>query len=250
MRSILVVGLLVVWGCAQPVGVAYGDEDLMLDVPTLSVFAVGRVDLKPDTAHVSLAVETAGKHFAQVQLENREKMQRVLEALGKFGIEPERIQTISFDVTPQYAPRGRGGTFESNNPQPPKIIGYTARNTLRVEVYDIEVVGKVVDLALSAGANRFSGIQWVLRDRHPVYLKALEKASHKALEKAKVLAKALGVSLVRLVQVQEGGGPVYPKRQPYAMRSMAMAEAGGDSVPVSPGEISVQATVSLVYDIE
>ena len=219
-------------------------------VATLSVSAMGTIDLQPDMAHVSLAVETAGKTFEHVQFENQQKMQRVIDALVKLGIEKKQIQTTSFNVTPQYAPRPPRDHRELPSTRPPEIIGYTARNTIMVEIQELEMVGKVVDRSLSVGANRFSGIQWMLRDRHPVYLKAINLASRKALEKAKVLANALNVSLVRLQSVQEGPEYGQPPRKSYAMSRMALAESSGDSVPLSPGEIQVQATVSLVYHIE
>ena len=167
----------------------------------------------------------------------------------QLGIPKERIQTTSFDVSPKYAPVQRRRPAEFEEPKPPRIIGYTARNTITVEIRDLDVVGRVVDQALKAGANRFAGVQWILRERHPVYLRALDTAAKHAREKARTLAKALDVSLVRLQTVQEGGVHVRPPRRAYAKSGMMMAEAADASVPMSPGEIHVEAQVTLVYEI-
>ena len=224
-------------------------EDSKVEPATLSVAAHGKIQLAPDTAIVNLAVETAGKTFELVSGENQTKMHRVMKKLMEMGIPKERIQTTSFDVSPRYAPIPRRRSNEYQEPKAPKIIGYTARNTINVEIHDLEKVGRVVDKALQAGANRFSGVQWILRDRHPVYLRALNIAAKNAKEKAQTLAKALGISLGRLQTVQEGGVHVRPPIRSYAKSSMMRAEAADASVPMSPGEIKVESQVTLLYEI-
>ncbi len=224
-------------------------EETKVDPATLSVSANGKIQLSPDTAIVNLAVETAGKTFVLVSGENQSKMHRVMEQLIRMGIPKERIQTTSFNVSPRYAPVQRRRPQKFEEPQAPKIIGYTARNRINVEIHDLEMVGRVVDKALTAGANRFSGVQWILRDRHPVYLRALKMAAKNAKGKARTLAKALGISLVRMQTVQEGGVHVRPPVRSYAKSGVMMAEAADASVPMSPGEIKVEAQVTLVYEI-
>ena len=55
--------------------------------------------------------------------------------------------------------------------------------------------------------------------------------------------------LDRLLEVTEGRAPVLSRRQSAAPRmSMAMAESS--DVPLSPGELAVRATVTLVYEID
>jgi len=224
-------------------------ENPKVEPATLTVSAQGKIQLSPDTAIVSLAVETAGDTFELVSGENQSKMKRVMEQLEHLGIPKERIQTTSIDMSPRYAPIPRRRPNEYEEPQSPKIIGYTARNTIAIELYDLEMVGRVVGKALNAGANRFSGVQWILRDRHPVYLRVLDMAAKNAKQKANALAKALDVTLVRLQTVQEGGVHVRPPIRSYAKAGMMMAEAADASVPMSPGEIDVEAQVTLVYEI-
>lgn len=224
-------------------------HDEPTDSPTMSVSARGSIQLAPDTAIVNLSVETAGESFEQVIGDNRERMRRVMSALENLGILEERIQTTSFEVTPRYASQPRRRPNEPIRHEPPKILGYTARNGLKIEVRDLERLGTVVDRALKAGANRFNGIRWTLRDRHPVYLKALAQAAKKAKEKAHTLARSLGVRLVRLQTVQEGGAQALAPRRSFAKANMLMSEAADSSMPVSPGELKVEAQVTLLYEI-
>jgi len=238
MALMVLVSATVVWA-----------QDQQPDPPTMSVSARGSIQLAPDTAIVNVGVETAGESFEQVVSENRQRMQRVMAALKDLGIPEERIQTISFDVTPRYALPPRRRPNEPIQHEPPKILGYTARNSLKVEVRDLDTVGAVVGQALKTGANRFNGIQWTVRDRHPVYLQALAQAAKKAKAKARTLAQALNVRLVQLQTVQEGGTHVPTPRRSFAKASMLMSEAADSSVPMSPGELKIEAQVTLLYEI-
>ena len=118
-----------------------------------------------------------------------------------------------------------------------------------VEVHEIDKIGRVVDSALKAGANRFSQITWALNDKGPAQLKALQIAAKKAREKAKVLAQALDVTLVKILEVTEGRTPVLPRRPNLGMARMSMAMSESSEVPLSPGELAIQATVNVVFEI-
>ncbi len=211
---------------------------------TLTVSSSSSASASPDTAFISLGMETAGKSLAEAQRQNHVVMQKVLDRLRDLKIDKERIQTTSFAVTPQY----RSPT--KRNPEgaavPPEIIGYQVSNTLSVEVRDLEKVPAVIDETLAVGANRFHGLQWALKDEQQLRLTALQVAATKAREKAAVLSRSLNVKLVRLLNVTEGGYVARPA--PYMGRAMAAMEAAADA-PISSGELKVEATVTLIYEI-
>jgi uncharacterized protein YggE len=173
-------------------------------------------------------------------------MQKVMERLRELKIEKERIQTSAFTVSPQYKPPPRRPSDAP--PAPPEIIGYRVGNTVTVEVRDLEKVAAVVEETLAAGANHFHGLQWALRDEQRARLDALKLAAAKAREKAAVLSEALSVKLGRLKHAAEGGHVVHPA--PRVGRAMAAMEAVDGEVPISPGEMKVEASVTLVYEIQ
>jgi len=215
------------------------------ELPTLTVAATGSLAVVPDTAFVTFGMETAGRSLAEAQRRNDAVMQKVTERLRELQIEKERIQTSSFTVSPQYKPPPKRPTDAP--PAPPEIIGYTVSNTVTVELRNPEKVAAVIEEALTAGANHFQGLHWALRDEQPAKLSALKNAAAKAREKAAVLSEALHVKLVRLFTVNESGHVVRPL--PHASRSMVAMEAGGGEPPIFSGEMKVEATVTLVYEI-
>lgn len=229
---------------ALPIAAQAYDET-KLEVPTLTVVATGSVTVPPDRAFVTLGMDSAGKSLSEAQRRNSAVIQKVIERLTELKIEKERIQMFAFTVSPQYKSLSRHSSDAP--PAPPEIVGYTVSNMLTVEVREIEKVAPVIEEALSAGANHFHGLQWSLRDEQQARLNALKIAAGKAREKATTLSEAVNAKLGRLVTVTEGSHVVQPT--PRVGRAMAMIEAGGGEVPISSGEMRIDATVTLVYEI-
>jgi uncharacterized protein YggE len=236
------IALLVALLLVLPVAACDADSTKP-ETPTLTVSATGSLDVFPDTAFVTVGMETAGKSLSEAQRKNSVVMQKVMERFRELKIDKERIQTSSFTVTPQYKPQ------PPRRSEPPEIIGYTVSNTVTVEVRDLEKVATVIDEALVAGSNHFEGLQWALRDEQQARLRALKIAAAKAREKAMALSEALNVKLVRLMTVNEGGQVIRPLS--YAVPPMsAMAETPRAEPPISSGEMKVEATVTLIYEIK
>jgi uncharacterized protein len=240
MIVVAVLALLAVW-----TGVVQGHDELRPEPPTITVSATGSLAFAPDQVFVTFGMDTAARSLADAQRQNNAVMTRVMDRLRDQNIEKERIQTSSFTVSPQYKPPPkRSGDAP---PAPPEIIGYLMSNTVMVDVRNPEKVGRVIEDVLAAGVNHFQGLHWALRDEQPARLNALKSAAAKAHEKAAALSETLSVKLVRVLSVNEGGHVVRPV--PHMARSVMAMDTGGGEPPISPGEIKVEATVTLVYEI-
>jgi len=239
---VVIALLMVLLACPAA---AYAHEESDTEKPTLTVTGNGQLALAPDTAFVTLGMETAGKSLAEAQKMNHAVMQKVSERLKELQIDKERIQTSSFTVSPQYRPPPKRPADAP--PAPPEIIGYMVSNNVTVEVRNLEKVSAVIEESLAAGANHFHGLHWALRDEQQAKLGALKQAAAKAREKAAALSEALKVKLVRLFSATEESRVVHPT--PRMSRSMMATDGGGGEPPIFSGEIKVEATVTLVYEI-
>ena len=219
-------------------------HDETAEKPSITVSGHGQIALAPDTAFVTLGMETVGKSVGEAQRQNRQVMNKVVERLRGLQIEQERIQTTSFTVSPQYKPPPKR-TADAPS-APPEIIAYIVSNNLTVEVRNLEKVGAVIEESLSAGANRFQALHWALRDEQRAKLSALKQAAVKAREKATALSESLQVKLIRLMSATEDSHLVRPL--PKLARSM-MLEGGSEETPVSAGEIKIDAIVTLNYEV-
>lgn len=223
--------------------VASAHDETKPETPTLTVSEAGTVARVPDTAFVTFGLDTAGKSLAEAQKRNHTVMNKVMDKLRELQIDRERIQTSSFTVSPQYRPLPNRPADAP--PVSPEIIGYVVSNMVTVEIRALERMGTVIEEVLKAGANNFQGLHWGLRDEQSVRLGALKQAAAKAREKAAVLSEALHVRLARVLSATEGGHIVSPAAP---MARLAMEASAGD-VPISPGELKIEATVTLVYEI-
>jgi uncharacterized protein YggE len=240
MVVVAVLVLLAVWA-----GVVQAHDEFRPEPPTVTVSATGSVTLAPDQVFVTFGMDTPARSLVDAQRQNNVAMAKVMERLRDQNIEKERIQTSSFTVSPQYKPppkRSADVQFAQ-----PEIIGYFMSNSVTVEVRNLEKIGKVIEDVLAAGVNHFQGLHWALCDEQPARLSALKSAAARAREKAATLSEALGVKLVRVLSVNEGGHVVRPA--PHMARSMMAMDTGRGEPPISPGEIKVEATVTLVYEI-
>ena len=174
--------------------------------------------------------------------ENARKSQALSIALKDALGEKDRLSTSGYSLDPVYDHRR-----ERPPNEPPTITGYVARNEVRVETLQTEEVGRLIDLASKAGANRISGLHFTLENQQQAQARALELASEDATRQAKTIASALGVSLGKVLRASTTLGDAPPPR-PYYGAAMAMEMR--DKTPIEPGDVRVEATVHVTYAID
>jgi uncharacterized protein YggE len=201
---------------------------------TLEVSASAAVTRAPDRAVVDLAVETMAETARAATAGNAESMTAVLTALEDLGIERSDIQTRSISLNPRYDRRP--------NAEEPVIVGYQAANRVAVPVADVGAVGRVIDAAVGAGANRVMGIRFELANPEAAYHEALQRAVAQARREAEVAAEALGEVLGPPIRVSTGGLSTPPGPTPEFMAMARTVET-----PVQPGELEIGATVHITY---
>ena len=202
--------------------------------PVIEVTGAGEAKAIPDRALVYVGVQTKGRTAAIAGQENARLATAILQAVRTAGVAREQIGTMNYSVQPSYRyyPDGRK----------PELTGYDASNTVRVEVRSLDLVGKVIDAALGAGANNINGISFFTAQMDSVRREAMAAATVDARLSAEVMARAAGGSLGGLISLttQMNDGP-----RPYVMQAMAMrGKAADEATPVvAPSEQTVNATV-------
>jgi uncharacterized protein YggE len=134
--------------------------------------------------------------------------------------------------------------------QTPDIIGYQASNSITVETAAIDQVGGLIDAAIAAGANRANFVNFNLRDDSRARSEAIADACKEAQLKANAAAQALGLKIKRVLKITSAGD-FYPQQQQYDLSERASFSASVTATtPIRPGELTVQATVTVVYELE
>jgi hypothetical protein len=204
---------------------------------TIEVSGSGEAHATPDLAFLNLAIETQAPTAEQAASRNGALAQKVVGALkSKLG-DKGKVWTGGYSLNPEWSidEPGRKRT----------LTGYTARNSITVQTGATNLLGALIDEAIGAGANRVNYLNFTLRDDTKPRTEAITKAAKDAEAQARALAQALGLTLGRVVRATTVS-EVRPI--PLAMRGAAFA--AGEATPVEAGEVTVPATVSLVYEIE
>jgi uncharacterized protein YggE len=234
MKTALAAALMLLAACA-PALAQGADSDAAFRATTLTLAASGEVKATPDTASITLGVNTQAIGAAEAMRANAARMSALLAALRAQGLAERDIQTSNISLNAQYV-------YAQN--EPPKLSGYQAANDVTVTVRDLTKLGPVIDAVSAAGANQINGISFGLKDPLGAQDEA-RRAAVKALSaKAELYAQATGYHIVRLVSLHEGGGEQPMRPGPV----FAMAKAAAPT-PVEPGELNVRVDVSAVYEL-
>jgi uncharacterized protein YggE len=205
---------------------------------TIRTAAESTVTVRPDQVQVDAGVITQGATAEAATAQNAQLQDTVIKKLRAELGKSADIRTISYAVTPVYRYPKDGA---------PTVSGYSASNVIEVTVDDPAKAGRVIDLALQAGANQIQRLRFSLKDEQAVHLTALREAGLKARAKAEALAAALGLQVVRIRQLDEGEELPRPVQE----RAFALAEAAPRAVPspVEAGTLEVSARVTLIVEV-
>ena len=154
------------------------------------------------------------------------------------------------NLWPIYAGPRPGQPRRQEGEDEQRLVGYRASNVLEIRVKDLSKIGPVIDAAIQAGANRLESVNFMLKDDLDARNTALESAAKKARSKAEALAEAMGVTIEGVEEIVEGGVRLYPPQPMGRMRGMAMAAEAMSDTPVQPGQVRVQASVTVTYRVK
>lgn len=213
---------------------------------TITVEGTGEATAIPDVARISFSVTEKATTVADAQEKATAKMDKALEAVATLGIEEADTKTISYNVYPQYEYQNCSMGYCPPTYSSPRIIGYEVSQTIEVTIRDTAIAGDVLAALGATEVQNISGPNFTVEDEDSVKMEAREIAITKAKEKAKALAKELGVSLGKVVSFYEN--QPYPMDYGYGgdMR-MEASVASAPKLPVGEQETSV--TVSITYEL-
>ena len=223
---------------------------------TITLSGHGEVKAVPDIANVYFTIRKEGKTVKEAQTAVVVVEKKALDFLKENKVAEKDIQTSNASFNPKYEymydtkslmPCSEFGC----PPRPGKnvISGYEAYESITVKVRNTDDVGKVMQGLGTLGVTELSGPNFAIDNEDALKAEARKKAIDDAREKAKVLAKDLGVSLGRIANFSEGGGyggPIY-----YAKDAMMAESVGSAPVPaeIPKGENTISSDVTITYEI-
>lgn len=230
---------------ALAVPAAFADENKYTS--TINITAIGEAIAAPDMAIVTSGVVTDGETARDALTANTEAMTALVEVLKQAGVEDKDIQTSGFSVQPNYVHTDKRD--ENGYRLPPKISGYRVSNNVTVRIHNLDSIGKVLDSAVTVGANTINGINFAVANTDALMKDARKQAMENAMETAKLYTETAGVSLGNVMNISESQN--YAPEPMMKNRGAVMSMAESDmAVPVEAGEMTYSVTVNVQWEIE
>ena len=163
----------------------------------------------------------------------------VQEKLQEVGVDSKEIETKNYHINATHDWVDDTRVFK----------GYTATNILEVKTAKLELVSKILEAAVTGGAQEISYVNFEYQDEDGLQCQALRKAAENARMRAQAMAETLGVklgSVLRLTDAAERSGRYY-----YAAAEAmpCVAEANTDYLVVEPDEIEASASIEAVFEL-
>lgn len=214
------------------------------DVPHITLNASANIKKPADELQFKIACVSHSEDAETALEKNSQHMHEIIYQLKSLGLDSDEYETAQFSINPTYTP------YPQHPPANwrPSINGYEVNNTIFVHTTQLEIVGSIIDAATKAGASSITDIRFGLKDPRQYYNEALSLAGANAIKDAQVIAKATGVKLKRVLSINLSQMRVNSPQ--VHMACFAKAANMDQAPPIEAGDLSIEAHVNLVYEIE
>lgn len=219
---------------------AFAQQERPEQVLTRSIRVQGQGKLMtvPDQVRLNVQISTRAESASEAMSQANKKTSDILAMLKGYGIDPKDIQTSRVTVAAilDY----------QHNVQPPPIVGYNGVNEFSVlfKAKLMDKVGEFLDKAVASGVTSFSGLMYESSKQRELERDALKNAADDAQARAEVLAKELNATLGKVTTISESANSPVP-----VMRG-AMVDATAASAPVMTGQLTINAEVSVTFELK
>ncbi len=224
---------------------------------TITIGGYGEVQAVPDIANVYFTITKEGKTVKEAQDAVAEVEKGAIDSLKTNDVEEKDVQASNASFYPKYEYQSPSGARLSCNQWgcPPSagkqvIIGYEASESINVKVRNTDSVGKIMQDLGTMGVTNLNGPDFSIDDEEALKVEARREAIENAKEKARTLARDLGVRLGKISSFSEDGGAY-----PYMFAKTESMNAEGDMMAQSApaalprGENTIASQVTITYEI-
>lgn len=220
---------------------------------TIAFTGHGEVNAVPDIANVYFTINKEAKTVKEAQAMVAEVEKKSLDFLRANNILDKDIKTTYASFSPKYEYVSKTTMPCTIYSCPPNqgnsvIVGYTASESITVKVRNTDDVGSIMQGLGALGVSDLNGPNFAIDDEDMLKAEARRLAIADAKQKARVLAKDLGVRLAGIVSFIESGD-YYPVPM-YAKTSMTEDADLGAPAELPKGENTISSDVTITYELK
>ncbi len=213
----------------------------------------GEVSAAPDIATISFNISKDAKTVKEAQEAVATVEKSALDFLKTSKVEDKDIKTLNASFNPKYeyqqkmCPQPTGASYYCGGGKQ-VVTGYESHESITVKVRNIDDAGTIIEGLGKLGVTDLNGPNFSIDDEDALKAQARKEAIDQAQEKAKVLAKDLGVKLGKVMSYSDNAE--YPSPMYYG-RDMMMSESVKVAAPAQlpKGENTITSDVTITFEI-
>ncbi len=188
---------------------------------SLPVSGTATIPAEPDEAHISARMVSHGASASAALATHKQQMQQLLKLLAKQGIDPKAdVQPTDLRLVPEHT------TYEyewyDSSESHTVVSGYAVYQPFSVRLRDPAKTAAALDVMARQGVKEVSKVKFRAKDQDVLVDQALKLAVKDAKRKAKLLAEAAGVQLVKVEQIRESSDLYQVAYKPAEPRKVAV----------------------------
>jgi len=213
---------------------------IVSDKKTIEIRATDKISSPAEVATVKIGFQNVAPSKEAVYEENVRMANKIVQALRTAGTPAEGIETEAIRLEREDTAQG----------VKPASTRFSADQEWRIRVKASEAQ-KIVDIAVSAGANQVGGVDWNVSNPEALESKAYAAALARAKRIAEQTASLAGVKLGEILSISNS---VSPFSQLYRQLNTESSMIGVSPTTVTslklfPEEVAREASVTVVYAI-
>ena len=214
------------------------------DKRNIEIRASEKVTVPAEIAIVKIGFQNQAATKDAAYQENTKASARVVQALLDAKVPKDAIETQTISLERQD---------EMNGPNGARTTKFSADQEWRIRVKASEAQ-KVVDIAVAAGANQVSDVEWSVSDSRALEEKAYAAALSRARAIAESTASQAGVKLGEILSITNFVSP-FASSSTLNTTSFSVSEASTSMVKTTPltlfpPSIQREASVTVIFSID
>lgn len=210
------------------------------DTSEINITGQASRSVAPNYAILTLGITSQNTNINAAKSNNDRIMSNLISQLANLGVAKKDIYTSSISINPtsDYQDGKRINT------------GYNVSNHVTVKINNLDNVGKVVDAAVSAGANDINNLSFQNDVSQQLSDSLTTEAIQNGLHKAEVIAAALGRTLGPVKTVSISTTETSTMDSGYYRNPVMLKAALETTTPVEKGSLIVSQDANITYYLQ
>lgn len=220
---------------------------------TIKVTGKGNLSVKPDTIRLIMTSEGIQKEYDEAVQMSAEMTNNIKDLFEKLGFDKGLVRTLYYNVNTEYE------NYQAKDKSwKHRLIGYKFVHRMKIEFpVDNKLLGKILFALGHSQIRPKFDIEYTVADTEKSKNELLNKAVADSREKAYILTQAANVSLGNIIKIDYSWAEIEFVTKPInrmmletsCIESTDFMEDSGYNIDISPNDINVTDSVTVVWEI-